>query len=106
VSGGYVVRVADNGVGLPADLGDRIFEPFISTKETGTGLGLPICRRIIEAHGGTIGAATALQGGAEFVIWLPRVGRTAAQPVAYAPPRTEPLPLDDLVTHAVPARDR
>ncbi|HVX11110.1 MAG TPA: ATP-binding protein [Pirellulales bacterium] len=106
LDGGYVVRVADDGVGLPADLGDRIFEPFISTKETGTGLGLPICRRIIEAHGGKIGAVTGSAGGAEFTIWLPRAEQTANQPVVYPSPHTEPLPLDVLVTHAVPARDR
>jgi signal transduction histidine kinase len=74
-----MVRVTDNGIGLPADLGDRIFEPFISTKETGTGLGLPICRRIIEAHGGTIDAATGSSGGAEFTIWLPRAQQTALE---------------------------
>jgi signal transduction histidine kinase len=65
------IHVTDTGPGLPASLGDRIFEPFVSTKETGTGLGLPICRRIVEAHGGRIGAADRPQGGAEFIVWLP-----------------------------------
>ena len=50
------IEVADRGCGLPADLGERIFEPFVSTKEGGTGLGLPICKRIIEEHGGEITA--------------------------------------------------
>lgn len=68
---GYVLRVVDNGPGLPAELGNRIFEPFVSTKETGTGLGLPICRRIIEDHGGEIQARNSSQGGAEFLLWLP-----------------------------------
>jgi signal transduction histidine kinase len=46
--------VIDTGGGLPAGLGQRIFEPFVSTKETGLGLGLPICKRIVEAHEGEI----------------------------------------------------
>ena len=69
---GFEIKVTDNGCGLPIDLGGRIFEPFISTKETGTGLGLPICRRIVEAHGGQIVAGNVAAGGAEFDIWLPR----------------------------------
>ena len=66
-----VIRVGDSGAGLPADLGQRIFEPFVSTKETGTGLGLSICQRIVQAHGGELSAANRPEGGAEFTIWLP-----------------------------------
>lgn len=66
-----VITVADDGDGLPEDLGDRIFEPFVSSKETGTGLGLPICRRIIAAHGGELTAKNLPQAGAVFAIWLP-----------------------------------
>ncbi|HVC96802.1 MAG TPA: ATP-binding protein [Pirellulales bacterium] len=73
------IHIADSGEGLPAELGDRIFEPFVSTKETGTGLGLPICRRIVEAHGGRIEAVNRKQGGAEFVVLLPRTGPTIAR---------------------------
>ncbi|MGH7194463.1 MAG: sensor histidine kinase, partial [Candidatus Saccharimonadales bacterium] len=71
-SPGYMLRVVDDGTGLPAELGERIFEPFVSTKETGTGLGLPICRRVVEAHGGHIHADPLPEGGAAFVLWLPR----------------------------------
>lgn len=70
-SPGYLIQIADSGCGLPEDLGDRIFEPFVSTKETGTGLGLPICRRIIAEHSGWIGAENHPAGGAIFSIWLP-----------------------------------
>ena len=63
--------VADTGPGLPADVGDRIFDPFVTSKETGTGLGLSICRRIVEAHGGEIGAANGPGGGAVFTVHLP-----------------------------------
>jgi two-component system, NtrC family, sensor histidine kinase HydH len=65
------VEVADSGPGLPTDLGQRIFEPFVSTKDTGTGLGLAICRRIVEEHGGSIAAWNRAEGGALFTICLP-----------------------------------
>jgi signal transduction histidine kinase len=65
------LSVADNGKGLPPELGARIFDPFITSKETGLGLGLSICKRIVEAHGGTIAGSDRLEGGAEFVVRLP-----------------------------------
>jgi signal transduction histidine kinase len=68
-----IIRVSDNGCGLPADLGARIFEPFVSTKETGLGLGLSICKRIIEDHGGSLTASNRPEGGAVFSIELPLV---------------------------------
>jgi signal transduction histidine kinase len=66
------IRVGDTGAGLPPELGERIFEPFVSTKETGTGLGLSICQRIVAAHGGELRAMNRAEGGAEFAIWLPQ----------------------------------
>jgi signal transduction histidine kinase len=66
-----ILRVADTGVGLPPGLGEQIFEPFISTKETGIGLGLSICKRVVEAHGGEIGAEDRPGGGAVFTVRLP-----------------------------------
>jgi signal transduction histidine kinase len=66
-----VLSVADSGGGLPADLGEQIFEPFVSTKETGLGLGLSICKRIVEAHEGQINAANRSDGGAVFTVRLP-----------------------------------
>jgi two-component system sensor histidine kinase HydH len=65
------LSVADTGCGLPADLGAQIFEPFVSTKETGLGLGLSICKRIVEAHEGDIGAENRPEGGAVFTVRLP-----------------------------------
>jgi signal transduction histidine kinase len=64
------LEVSDNGTGLPAVLGPRIFVPFVTTKETGLGLGLSICKRIVEAHGGSIAAANRPEGGAVFTILL------------------------------------
>jgi two-component system sensor histidine kinase HydH len=70
--GSLRLRVADNGRGLPAALGNQIFSPFITTKETGLGLGLSISKRIIESHGGEISAANRSEGGAVFTVRLPR----------------------------------
>lgn len=71
--GGAWIRleIADRGSGLPHELGDRIFDPFVSTKDSGTGLGLPICRRIVEEHGGQLFAEDRDGGGAVFVVRLP-----------------------------------
>jgi signal transduction histidine kinase len=66
------VAVRDNGPGLPREAFDKLFEPFFTTKTHGTGLGLPICRRILEEHGGTLEAAEPGGPGAEFVLILPR----------------------------------
>jgi hypothetical protein len=66
------ITVSDNGPGFDAEQREKIFEPFFTTKAKGTGLGMVIVRRIIEAHGGTITLGDPDQPGAEFVILLPR----------------------------------
>lgn len=68
---GIHLLVADSGCGISSELGDRIFEPFVSTKETGLGLGLSICRRIVQSHGGQIVGTNLASGGTAFSIWLP-----------------------------------
>jgi signal transduction histidine kinase len=50
----YVVEVADSGPGIPKEALARIWEPFFTTREKGTGLGLPLARKLVEAHGGTL----------------------------------------------------
>lgn len=65
------IRVEDNGPGFTDRSPDQLFEPFWSTTDIGLGLGLPLCRTIVEAHGGTIRAEPASIGGAAFVIELP-----------------------------------
>jgi len=71
IAGEMEFRVWDNGPGLPAEFGDHVFDPFVSTKESGSGLGLSICKRIIDAHGGEIAAANGRDGGAVFSVRLP-----------------------------------
>lgn len=58
--------VADNGPGLADDISSRLFSPFVSSKTTGLGVGLSICKRIIEAHGGKIWSTSAPGGGTMF----------------------------------------
>jgi len=52
------VSIADRGPGMPSDVLEKVFEPFFTTKHRGTGLGMPIAKRVIEAHGGTIAIET------------------------------------------------
>ncbi len=66
-----VIVVSDNGPGLPQDGKNNLFDAFFTTKADGTGLGLAITKRIIEAHNGTVTAASSASG-ARFVITLPR----------------------------------
>ena len=65
------IQVADTGVGLSRDVLDRLFEPFVSTKPDGMGVGLAICRRIAEAQGGSITAAAGAECGTVFTLTLP-----------------------------------
>jgi signal transduction histidine kinase len=66
-----VISVSDNGVGLPSQQADRIFEAFFTTKSQGIGLGLRISRTIVEAHGGRLWATDNPPHGASFYFTLP-----------------------------------
>jgi signal transduction histidine kinase len=65
------IRFEDNGPGIPPDKVARIFEPFYTEKERGVGMGLPVCMRIVNAHNGTLQAASRAEGGACLVVRLP-----------------------------------
>jgi signal transduction histidine kinase len=67
-----VLEVIDTGKGIPPEVEKRLFDPFFSTKETGTGLGLPIAARIVERHGGMLQYQTRLGHGTTFGVVLPR----------------------------------
>jgi signal transduction histidine kinase len=65
------VRIQDTGPGIAPHIRARLFEPFVSSKETGLGLGLSICKRLVEAHGGVIDGDNSREGGAVFRFRLP-----------------------------------
>lgn len=71
-------RFADSGSGITKAVLERMFEPFVTSKEHGTGLGLAVSRRIIEGHGGSLIAANRESGGAIFTVELPRADHLPA----------------------------
>jgi signal transduction histidine kinase len=66
-----LVTVTDSGVGISAENADRLFNAFFTTKASGMGMGLSICRSIIEAHGGRMSAVNNVGPGATFQFVLP-----------------------------------
>ncbi len=77
--GQICVSVRDSGPGLPTGKVDQLFEAFFSTKTEGTGMGLVIARSIVEAHGGTLAAASCEDGGALFTVCLPEAGEAKSE---------------------------
>jgi signal transduction histidine kinase len=75
LNGKFLIAVTDTGTGITAEDQRRLFDPYFTTKEKGTGLGLAISRRIIEAHGGTIGVSNQAGGGCRVEVSLPLNGR-------------------------------
>ncbi|GMA51203.1 hypothetical protein GCM10025857_25600 [Alicyclobacillus contaminans] len=69
--GGVTIRVTDEGVGIPTELLKKLGEPFYTTKEKGTGLGLMVCQQIINQHGGTVTFDSAVGQGTTVEITLP-----------------------------------
>jgi signal transduction histidine kinase len=76
--GGVTISVADSGTGIAAQDFDQVFNPRFTTKTSGMGMGLSICRAIIEAHGGQLWAAANEPEGAVFSFRLPPYGSTSA----------------------------
>jgi PAS domain S-box-containing protein len=87
------LAVQDNGPGVPEELRERIFQPFFTTRESGSGLGLSVSRQSLEEHGGTLRCEVAPGGGARFVASLVGVDESS-------PPLPAPLPEDDEVVVA------
>ena len=83
---GVEIRIADSGPGIPPELREQIFNPFVTTKKSGVGLGLSIVSKIIDGHHGSIRVEAARNGtsqdsknpGACFVIFLPAVTESSA----------------------------
>lgn len=65
------ITVSDTGSGIPVEAQERIFEPLFTTKSKGTGLGLPVCKRLVEMHGGTISLKETSPAGTSFEVLLP-----------------------------------
>lgn len=65
------ITVEDTGPGIPREVMERLFTPFVTTKPTGTGLGLTVARQIVEEHGGRLTAENRAEGGARFLVTLP-----------------------------------
>jgi signal transduction histidine kinase len=80
----WVVLVEDTGPGIPAELADAIFDVFVSGRKGGTGFGLPIARRVMEAHGGTLTAENIADGGARFILTFPAAEKPATAPATTA----------------------
>jgi two-component system sensor histidine kinase PilS (NtrC family) len=76
-AGGVTVRVSDHGPGIPPDIRDRLFDPFFTTKQGGSGLGLAVVHRAIEAHRGLV-FFDSVGRGTQFTVLLPR-GRSAVE---------------------------
>jgi two-component system sensor kinase FixL len=69
--GAVEIIVADTGPGIAPEVAERLFQPFVTSKATGLGLGLSICRELVEAHGGQLAASPRANGGTVFVVRLP-----------------------------------
>jgi len=80
------LSVEDEGVGLDPSFSDRVFDPFVTTKQTGTGLGLAVTRQIVDSHSGTIRCENRETGGARFSIELPLAPPTDTAATVTAPP--------------------
>ncbi|MBW1644889.1 MAG: response regulator [Deltaproteobacteria bacterium] len=96
-AGSYVaIAVRDEGQGIPAELQGHVFDPFFSTKETGSGLGLSVTHAIVSRHGGHIEVSSEEGAGTEFVVYLPATTKPVPQQAPSAAARE--------VEKAAPAR--
>ena len=74
------IAFIDSGPGIPADIREKIFTPFFTTKSRGSGLGLPTAKRLIEAHNGQIDVDCPPAGGTQVVIRLPISATDSGRP--------------------------
>lgn len=91
-----VVSVRDNGPGIPADMRESLFDPFVTTKPTGSGLGLALVAKIISDHGGVIEVKDSPGGGAEFQIMLPIYRRSMVDEDGATPVKNKKIKEDSL----------
>ena len=79
---GVLLSVTDSGPGIPTDLGDHIFEPFVTTRSGRLGLGLAICRSVVSVHGGRFWVENPPGGGARFCLVLPSLSSSSREAVS------------------------
>src|SRR4029077_9929938 len=78
--GSAIIRVIDQGAGMPADVVARLGEPFFTTKERGSGLGLGISRRVVDEHGGTLEIRSTPGPGTDVIVTLPPLAASKTEP--------------------------
>jgi two-component system sensor histidine kinase FlrB len=78
------ICVDDNGPGIPAELREKILQPFFTTRSDGTGLGLPVVRSVVESHGGSLSIAGSPLGGARFLLDLPALDADSSELLPHA----------------------
>lgn len=78
------LRIRDHGSGFPAEIIERVFEPYVTTKPRGTGLGLAIVKKIVEEHGGVVWAENHAEGGASVAMRFPVAPQAAQAPAVQA----------------------
>jgi len=81
--GSVLLEITDNGIGITPEQMAHIFDAFFTTKATGTGLGLTLCRTVVEEHGGRLWASHGGTHGATFSMRLPASSLSYAAPPAY-----------------------
>ncbi|WP_162014368.1 PAS domain S-box protein [Aromatoleum aromaticum] len=86
------VRVSDSGVGVPSEYSQKIFEPYYTTKPSGLGLGLMMCRTILESHGGMLTLSSGSRGGATFKFVLPVSTSAKDEEEEYEPASSDSVP--------------
>jgi signal transduction histidine kinase len=94
IGGGVEIRVTDAGPGIAAETREHLFEMFYSTKERGTGLGLPLTQQIVAAHGGRIRCEDGASGGSVFSMWFPAVTEASEASDLASTPREAPRPVE------------
>lgn len=77
---GVAITVTDSGPGISEEVAERLFQPFVTTKASGLGLGLSICREIVETHGGQLTVAAVAGGGTVFTVLLPKSSGVTTSP--------------------------
>jgi signal transduction histidine kinase len=81
---GIALDLIDTGIGMDEQTAVRMFEPFFSTKQGGSGLGLPMARKTIEAHGGCISVQSEVGRGTKFILEFPTPRRLSVEPLTNA----------------------